>query len=629
MSALAVLLALDHSPLPLEQFRHLLRLQQSSGRDAELQVTADAVGLGIAVLATTPEDHLDPPCLRVPNSGVCVVFDGYLSNRAELASQLLLSTAELNVCGDARLIAHAYERWQLDTWTRLEGEFVIALWDPAVERLVLARDAFGLRPVYYRATTTQFCAATELQALVRTGSSSLNEGVIGEALLGRPSTLDETLFAEIKRLPPAHALVVDSAGTMQLHHYWTLDLTRTIELADDAAYAEAFAEHFSRAVQGTLRADRPLSVMLSGGLDSSVIVAEAAAPRSRGRHPLYSFTVGYPGRDVDETAWARAVAAHTGSPWRAVSATSDVYDYVSDARESLHLPPFPAGANSWGLRTAAVAAGGRVLLNGAGGDEWFYGSDWRYADLLRAGQFLRWGREVRADRVLWPVTPLSLIRNSIFPMIPTPWWRTIRHRIGRSTPMGVVNSTFAARIALDERLVDHRLPTKGSYARRDIGREALSPVAAAAKEEFARLGARSGTVDRHPFFNRDLVSFALALPERQRRAAGVTKRIMRHAYQHTLPRAVCERVEYFDYSFLVTAAIRQLLNTGFLATPHVVASGWVDETPLRDLIARAARDPEPGHGATAAVQLWPVMAVEIWLSGVLGSPLLDMSSGRP
>ncbi|HXG89490.1 MAG TPA: asparagine synthase-related protein [Vicinamibacterales bacterium] len=618
MSALAVLLTLDGRPVPAEQLQRLLTLQHSSGPDSQLSLTSGPIGLGVAVLATTPEDHLDPPCFRDPRSGISVVFEGYLSNRADLASALALSTSELNVCGDARLVAYAYERWQLDTWTHLDGEFCVALWDPAVQQLVIARDAFGCRPMYYRRSSTQVTAASEIQALVRAEASPINEGVVGETLLARPSTIDETLFQDIKRLPPAHALIAQADGRWRLDHYWRLDLTTTVQLASDGEYAEAFAEQLSRAVRATLRTDRPVSVMLSGGMDSSAIVAEATAARTRGVHPLRAFTIGFPDRPVDESAWAAAVAAHTGTPWRAVWRSSHSYDYRGDADATLQLPAFPSGANAAALRAAVVEAGGRVLLNGYGGDEWFFGSDWCYADLLRQGRLLEWLRQVRADVPLGGVTPTGLIRNSVFPMIPPPWWRRVRRLARPVTAFGILDVPFCERISLEERLIDRALPSAGSYARRDIGREALSPISIDAKEQLARLGARSGTADRHPYFNRQLVNFAVALPDAQRRSDGIPKRVMRLAYRSALPPSVTARVERFDFSFLVTDAIRRLVNNGLFEPAHVVERGWVNEQPLRELIAAAIRDPESGRGADAAMQLWPVVAVEVWLTSVLG-----------
>jgi len=615
MSALAVFLTLDGRPAPSEDLQRLLTAQQSSGPDSQRSVMSGPCALGVAVLTTMPEDHLDPPCAHEPLMGVTVVFDGFLANRADLAQQLDISYSELSVCSDARLIARAYERWRVDAFTRAEGEFAAALWDAPERRLILARDVFGLRPLYYCWHGPELYAASELQAIARLAPSSLNERVVGEALVGRHSTFDETLFTDIKRLPPAHLLVVEW-GRCDLRRYWSLDLDETLELPDEEAYAARFRAVFSQAVGAALRSDRPTAVMLSGGLDSSTIVAEAAQQRNP-RSPVLSFTIGHADPAVDETKWARAVADRAGVSWHVVTPTAVEYDYLEDARQSMQLPPFPSGASSWGLRQAATSLGARVLLNGVGGDEWFYGSNWRYADLISQGRLVNWMQEAWADRALGPVTARNLVRDSVFPLLPSHWRQRAASIVRRKGAEPLVREDFAQRISLHARTNDTASHAGVMHARRDIAREAMSPGAVAAIEEGVRIATRAGMTDRHPYFNRRVAEFAMSIPETERRTRGIPKRVVRRAYRSALPPAVVDRVEYFDYSFIVVDTVKQLLATGVLAKPQTVANGWIGGDALSRLIAQAtARDAEAA--TRASLSLWNVVAVETWLAAVLG-----------
>jgi asparagine synthase (glutamine-hydrolysing) len=133
----------------------------------------------------------------------------------------------------------------------------------------------------------------------------------------------------------------------------------------------------------------------------------------------------------------------------------------------------------------------------------------------------------------------------------------------------------------------------------------------------AQLGLLTGTTHRHPFFNRALVEFALALPEEQRRHRGVTKRVLRRAYADALPAGALSRIDSFTYDFLNTEAIRALLAHGLFDDPFVVKQGWVDAEPLADLVRTVAHGPADGAAADAAMRLWPTASVEVWLNAML------------
>ena len=186
-----------------------------------------------------------------------------------------------------------------------------------------------------------------------------------------------------------------------------------------------------------------------------------------------------------------------------------------------------------------------------------------------------------------------------------------------SISRGPIAPGFAARVQLDERLRADVIPPATSYARRDLGREFFSAASVSAQEELAAVAARSGIVLRHPFYERKLVDLALQLPEAQRRCRGVPKRVLRRAYENRLPGPVVARAEYFDYTFMTTAAIRAGARRGLLRHARVVQEGWVDAEAVHALLQAVCAHP-PSEGVHAAAQrLWPVVAVEAWLRSVL------------
>jgi asparagine synthase (glutamine-hydrolysing) len=617
MSAIAAVLSFGSPFAAVERLERLLDLQKHAGPDGHRHLQSGPCAIGLCTMTTTPEDHVDSPCAYDACTNLHVAIDGFVSNRDALGVVLGISARELGAMGDARLVARAYGRWREQAFEKIDGEFCIALWDSGTNTCVVARDVFGIRPAYYSSSADSLCVASELQALHAIQPSRVNEGMIAEALVWRRTSMDETLFTGVKRLPPGHLLVASVNGASRIRRYWTPDLDSTLRLKSDDDYAAACRAQVKRAVTGVMRSDRPVGLMLSGGMDSGVIAAEVAALEDT-RPPLAAYTVTFPGTAVDEGPWARETAEHTHVPWTAALPAAQHYDFVGESRKTKQLPSYPSNANSVALRAAATRSGTRILLTGMGGDEWFYGSDWRYADLLTRGRLWKWGREVWADRHVYGWSFRRLMRDSVLPIVPREQWVTIGRLVGRASDRGLITDAFASRTNLEDRLAADWIPRARRHARRDIGRVIYSGAAVAAHEEMAQLGALTQTIHRHPFYSRELVTFALALPEEQRRHRGVTKRVVRRAYAPLLPPGVVERVSSFTYDFLMTEVIRKLVRQGIFQKPRVVENGWVPARPIDDLVAAVAHGPCDGQAAKAAMQLWPTASVEVWLNGMLG-----------
>ncbi|MFW6012546.1 MAG: asparagine synthetase B family protein, partial [bacterium] len=198
-----------------------------------------------------------------------LAFAGRLDNRAKLASQGLTGS-------DREMILGAYERWGTGAVERIEGDFVFALWDPAERRLVCARDAVGVRTLYFRFDGRTFSFGSQLRHLTPRAQSlpSFDENYFAHFLLEGDPHLTLTPFQGIEKLPAGHLLVVDEGG-LRRERWWRPEEQEKIHYADDSEYAEHFLELFRSSVAARLEAEGPVWSELSGGLDSSSIVCMA------------------------------------------------------------------------------------------------------------------------------------------------------------------------------------------------------------------------------------------------------------------------------------------------------------------------------------------------------------------
>src|SRR5260370_15193301 len=221
---------------------------------------------------------------------VAVVFNGEIYNFAELAQELEAAGHTFATRSDTETIVHAYEQFGLDFVTRLRGMFAFALWDDRHRRLVLARDRAGHKPLYYHADSERLLFASEIKGLLQ--DSSIKRRVSAEALHDYftfgciPSP--NTVFQDIRQVPAAHILVWER-GAVRLQEYWDVTFDPTGPHRPGEALEE-FNELFDEAVRMRMVADVPLGAFLSGGVDSSAVVASIAPPSAR---PVVTTTLGF------------------------------------------------------------------------------------------------------------------------------------------------------------------------------------------------------------------------------------------------------------------------------------------------------------------------------------------------
>ena len=325
--------------------------------------------------------------------GAALIANGEIYNYVELRAALSGSGVSFSTGSDCETPLHLYRRHGLAFTDHLRGMYAIALHDPVAGRLVLARDPFGIKPLYYVETSDGFVFASEPEALIASGlvQALLVRQVRNELLQLQFTTGRETIFAGIQRVLPGETVVVMKGRVVERRRREALPAGAPLPRDDDAALT-AFDRVFADSVLVHQRADVPYGMFLSGGLDSSAVLAMMARLNER---PVKAFTVGFSGSQVaDERDQARAVANALGAEHVEVEfREGDFWRLLPEVAHAMDDPAADyAVLPTYKLASTARAAGLKVILSGEGGDELFGGYG-RYRSVMRpwwlGGRLLR------------------------------------------------------------------------------------------------------------------------------------------------------------------------------------------------------------------------------------------------
>jgi asparagine synthase (glutamine-hydrolysing) len=335
-----------------------------------------------------------------------VMQNGEIYNYVELREELRNLGHSLKTTCDTEVIAHAYEQWGVDCLHRLNGDFALAVWDREREELFLARDRFGVRPLFLADYGGDFCFASEAKALLRHGAASreLDPTGLVESFVLWTSLPDRSAFAGIRELPAAHYVVVGPDGAGPETRWWDLHFSEPESDPSDVELVEELRDLLNDATRLRLRADVPVAAYISGGLDSSAI---AAIARRQMDEPLIAFGVGFSDPHFDESKYQWRIAAQLGIDFHQTMVDSNAIAELLPRAIELSEKPTMRTALTPLLRLSASVreAGLKVVTTGEGADELFGGYDIFREDKVR--RF--WAREPSSQ-----LRPLLLRRLNRF-----------------------------------------------------------------------------------------------------------------------------------------------------------------------------------------------------------------------
>ncbi len=359
----------------------MLRPLARRGPDHEGQWNEGGVALGhrrLSVIDLHPRAHQP---LKDPDSGRVLAFNGCVYNYPELREELRERGHRFRTTGDSEVILKAYAEWGEDCVGRLHGMFAFALWDPGAERLFLARDRLGIKPLYYHRTSSAVRFASSAQALLATGDVDL---ALDEVALHHHLSLHavvpapRTLLRSIRKLAPGHHLTVHANGSVTERRYWKLDARDP----DPGRSAEEWVEQAHVELREAVRkraeaSDIPVGVLLSGGLDSSLLVALLA---ERGSSPIRTYSIGFEdagGEAGHEFDYSDAVAWHYATEHHRYFIRDDqLLERLDEAIGCMSEPMVAQDAAAFFLLAEQVKQDISVVQSGQGADEVFAGYSW-------------------------------------------------------------------------------------------------------------------------------------------------------------------------------------------------------------------------------------------------------------
>ncbi len=308
---------------------------------------------------------------------VHVVQNGEIYNYRELRRELERAGHRFRTHGDTEVLLHLYEEHGDRFAERLRGMFAVAIWDARRRRLVLARDRFGIKPLYYRAADRELSFASELRALPR-GEIDLDALEAFLAFNAIPAPL--TIFREVRKLPAGH-LLVWTDGEIELERFARPAPSAEIRTDDEAELVEELRSRLRDSVRAHLVSDVPVGVLLSGGVDSAFLAALAAQETAE---QLHTFSIGFEERSFDELAGARSVAERYGTKHHELVLRPDAALLLPALADAFDEPFADSSALPTYLVSQLAAKDVKVALSGEGGDELFGGYYTYAADLLAA-----------------------------------------------------------------------------------------------------------------------------------------------------------------------------------------------------------------------------------------------------
>lgn len=599
------------------------------GPDDEGIYSAPGIGLGMRRLSIIDLEHGRQP-MHNEDGSVHVVANGEIYNFQALRRELEQRGHTFASGSDTETIVHLYEEYGVDCVQHLRGMFGLAIWDGRRRQLVLARDRLGIKPLYWTRTPTRIAFASELKCLLQLHDvpRALNLEAVDHlfAALSTPSA--DSILDGVHKLEPGHVLVARAGQEPVIRRYWDVEFEPD-RTRDEASFVDELRGLLDESVRMHMVSDVPLGAFLSGGIDSSAVVATMAGLSDR---PVNTFSVGFREPRYDESGQARRLANRLGAEHRQLILEADAIDVLDDITWHLDEPFGDSSAIPTYMVSKLASEHVTVVLSGDGGDELFAGYD----------KYVKEGREQRIDRVPAPL-------------------RRAAARIGSAMREGWPGRRFLQHHALSgtERYLDAcqimnlserrallhpevRQKLDGDVARRDADRYLLGdehdwlsriqyldlhrylPMDILTKVD--RMSMAHSIEVRVPLLDHKLVEFAATVPPELKLKGGKTKSIFKEAMRGILPDELIDRpkrgfaVPLGDwFRGKLSAYVRDLLLSETSRNRCVI-------DPAR--VEHLLRLHEAGRSMD--LQLWTLISFELWCRRFLDSqaPTIEREEQR-
>jgi len=375
-------LRFDNTSPDRERIERMKTRLEQRGPDSEGSYFNDAIGLGHRRLAIIDLSNKAAQPMVDEGKGIALVFNGTIYNYPELRKKLQGLGHEFKSSGDTEVILKAFIEWGADCLQRLHGMFAFAIWDSNKKELLLARDRVGIKPLYFSQTDDRLLFASNTQALIH-ADNGIDKDIDAAALhnlfsLHAVVPAPRTILKGIRKVKPAHYMVIKQDGSVEEKRYWTLTAKRPDKKMSEQDWVDAIRTSLKKSVERRVKiADVPVGVLLSGGIDSSLLVGLLA---EAGAKDLKTFSVGFedqPEEKGNEFEYSDAVAEHFNTEHhRFLVPNSHVLPKLPEAFAHMAEPMFGQDAVAFYLLSEVVSKEVKVVQSGQGADEVFGGYFW-------------------------------------------------------------------------------------------------------------------------------------------------------------------------------------------------------------------------------------------------------------
>ena len=578
-------LRFDGQSPDIEALKRMTAQLARRGPDADGHYSAGPVALGHRRLAIIDLSERSAQPMVDRELGLVLVFNGTIYNYPELRERLRARGHRFFSEGDSEVILKAYAEWGEDCPVHLHGMFAFAVWDMNGQRLFMARDRFGIKPLYYSITATGIRFASTSQALLAAGDLdtaidpvALHHHLSLHAVVPAP----RTLLRGLRKLPPAHTMTLDPAGGKTVRRYWRLDVTPRPNELSEWEWIEATHESLRAAVRRRrVIADVPVGILLSGGLDSSLLVAMLA---EAGDGDLLTFSVGFedqPEEKGHEFEFSDQVAQRYATRHRRFAIPNEeVLARLPEAVDNMAEPMVGQDAVAFYLLGERVSREVKVVQSGQGADEVFAGYFW-YPQMLAAT-----GDDIERFRGLYFDRSHAEWRQTVAPAYHGPDYTSPRIEQG------------LLRVG------------EGPFLNRVLAFDVTTLIVDDPVKRVDNMTMAWGLEARVPYLDQELVELVARMPPEIKLKSG-GKHPLKVIARGLLPDAVIDRPKgYFPVPALkfVRGEALEFMRS-VLESQACRERGLFQQTCVQQLLD----DPEHAHTPILGNKLWHLALLEFWL----------------
>jgi asparagine synthase (glutamine-hydrolysing) len=633
MCGIAGTISLDGRRVRADEVRAMCAAMVHRGPDAagfffDTEVALGMRRLSIIDLATGVQP------IRNEDGTIWIVFNGEIYNFHELRCELEQRGHTFVTTSDTETIVHLYEEYGRRCVERLRGMFAFAIWDGRRRELFAARDRLGIKPFYYAETAGRLAFASELRALleVPTIDRSINWRALNRLVTFLTTPQSEAIVSGVKKLPPGHLLIAAAGRGVRVEPYWDVVFAPDYGKSE-RWFVERLRELLAESVQLHLVSDVPVGAFLSGGIDSSAVVATMTRLRS---DPVKTFSIGFREAEYSEAPYARRVASHTGTQHHELILGPGDVPGLDEMVRYLDEPFGDASAIPTYAVSRLAARHVKVVLSGDGGDELFGGYT----------RYLVEARE-RRRRLPWPARRLLAVASRIIPDgmrgrnftrhfalagfdryldAGTMFRADDRRRLFRSDVLSAIGDDDPLD---EERRYLSRVEGDWLSAAQYLDVKSYLPLDILTKVD--RMSMAVSLEARVPLLDHRVVEFAATIPPELQVKNGVPKYILKRAMDGILPPDIIERPKHgFEVPLErwfrgdLSATLREVL-----LSDRTRRRGIFDVDHIARMIEWQRR------GRSLYLHLWTLLTFELWCRQTLDrgapaptTPDADVLDGR-